>query len=133
MKRKMTIGAVITALFYICVVLNVKIADPADFTGTWYHAGDNVCYLFENGIIQCADQKITLPDGTVFSGAYTFGKNKASLFVVDDRGVGEVVELHLVRKLGGDILCEKTDGRECVWFSRNKDTVRRIKISLQQV
>ena len=122
MKRKKTIGAVITALFCILVALNIKIADPADFTGTWYHAGDNVCYLFENGIIQCTDQNIILPDGTMFSGAYTFGKDKASLFVVNDRGVGEMVELHLVHKSDGDILCERKDGIEIVWFCRNKDS-----------
>ena len=47
-------------------------------------------------------------------GANTFGKDKASLFVIDDRGVGEVVALHLVQKLGGEILCENADGKEIV-------------------
>ena len=58
----------------------------------------------------------------VTSGAYSFGKDKASLFMVDDRGVGQVVELHLVRKFDGDILCERKDGSEIVWFCRNKDS-----------
>ena len=58
----------------------------------------------------------------VTSGAYSFGKDKPSLFMVDDRGIGEVVELHLVHKLDGAILCEKADGSEIVWFCRNKDS-----------
>ena len=118
MKRKILIGAVVTALIYICVVLNTKIIDPADFTGTWYRSTNGLCYIFENGIIQCSDEKIIHLNGDVFSGAYTFMKDKAAIFVVDDHGVGEVVELVLVQRADGDILCEQADGVLVPWFSR---------------
>ena len=119
MKRKGIIGAVIAALICVCIALNCKIIDPADYTGAWYRAGDGVLYLFEDGIIECADKEIIILDNAVFSGAYSFAKNKAAILVVDDHGVGEVVELHLVRKATGDILCERKDGSDIVWFCRN--------------
>ena len=55
MKRKGSIGAVIAALIYVCIALNCKIVDPAAYTGAWYRADDGVLYIFENGIIECAD------------------------------------------------------------------------------
>ena len=122
MKRKVIIGAVIAALICVCIALNSKILDPADYTGTWYRTGDGVLYLFEDGIIKCADKEIIILDNAVFSGAYSFAKNKASIFVFDDHGVGEVVELHLVRKATGDILCERRDGNEIIWFCRNQES-----------
>lgn len=39
--------------------------------------------------------------------------------MIDDNGVGEIVELHLVRKAEGDRLCERKDGNEIIWFCRN--------------
>ena len=54
----------------------------------------------------------------MFSGAYSFAKDKAALFVVDDHGVGEVVELYLVHKPDGVTLCERKEGNEIVWFRR---------------
>ena len=114
MKRKGIIGAVVAALICVCIALNCKIADPADYTGAWYRAGDGILYIFEDGIIECADKEIIVLDNTVFSGAYSFAKDKAAIFVVDDRGVGEVVELYLVHKSDGDILCESKDGIEIV-------------------
>lgn len=123
MKRKGIIGAVIAALICVCIALNCKFVDPADYTGTWYRASDGVLYIFEDGIIECADQEIIVLDNAVFSGAYSFAKNKAAIFVVDDHGVGEVVELHLVRKATGDMLCERTDGNEIIWFCRNQESV----------
>ena len=80
-------------------------------------------YIFEDGIIECADQEIIVLDNAVFSGAYTFAKNKAAIFVVDDHGVGEVVELYLVHKSDGDILCEHKDGNEIIWFCRNRESI----------
>ena len=121
MKRKGIIGAVIAALICVCVALNCKIVDPADYTGAWYRAGDGVLYLFKDGIIECADKEIIILDDAVFSGAYSFAKNKAAIFVVDDHGVGEVVELHLVRKSDGDMLCERVNGKSVVWFCRSKE------------
>ena len=59
----------------------------------------------------------------MFSGAYTFAKDKAAIYVVDDHGVGEVVELQLVRKSDGDVLCERKDGDEIVWFCRNRESI----------
>jgi hypothetical protein len=121
MKRKVIIGAVIAALICVCIVLNCKIVDPADYTGTWYRAGDGMLYIFEDGIIECADKEIIVLDNAVFSGAYSFAKDKAAIFVVDDHGVGEVVELHLVRKSDGDMLCERLNGKSVVWFCRSKE------------
>ena len=38
MKRKVIIGAVITALICVCIALNCKIVAPADYTEAWYRA-----------------------------------------------------------------------------------------------
>lgn len=122
MKKKVMFGAVITALIFVCIALNAKIVDPADFTGVWYRAGDGVPYIFQDGIIECADKEIIVLDGAVFSGAYSFAKDKAAIFVVDDHGVGEVVELTLVRSKGGDALCEQRDGTFVMWFCRNQES-----------
>ena len=120
MKRKVIIGAVIAALICVCITLNCKIVDPADYTGAWYRAGDGVLYIFEDGIIECVDKEIIVLDNAVFSGAYSFAKAKAAIFVVDDRGVGEVVELRLIHDHNGDMLCERVNGKSIVWFCRNK-------------
>ena len=121
MKRKGIIGVVIAALICVCIALNCKIVDPADYTGAWYRAGDGILYIFEDGIIECADKEIIVLDNTVFSGAYSFAKAKAAIFVVDDRGVGEVVELRLIHDHNGDMLCERVNGKSIVWFCRNKE------------
>ena len=121
MKRKVIIGAVIAALICVCITLNCKIVDPADYTGAWYRAGDGVLYIFEDGIIECVDKEIIVLDNAVFSGAYSFAKAKAAIFVVDDRGVGEVVELRLIHDHNGDMLCERVNGKSIVWFCRNKE------------
>ena len=121
MKRKVIIGAVIAALICVCITLNCKIVDPADYTGAWYRAGDGVLYIFEDGIIECVDKEIIVLDNAVFSGAYSFAKAKAAIFVVDDRGVGEVVELRLIHDHNGDMLCERVIGKSIVWFCRNKE------------
>ena len=121
MKRKVIIGAVIAALICVCIALNCKIVDPADYTGAWYRAGDGMLYIFEDGIIECADKEIIVLDNAVFSGAYTFAKDKAAIFVVDDNGVGEVVELYLIHDHKGDMLCERENGKSIVWFCRNKE------------
>ena len=121
MKRKGIIGAVVAALICVCIALNGKIADPADYTGAWYRAGDGVLYIFEDGIIECVDKEIIVLDNAVFSGAYSFAKAKAAIFVVDDRGVGEVVELRLIHDHNGDMLCERENGKSIVWFCRNKE------------
>ena len=123
MKKKVMFGAVITALIFVCIALNAKIVDPADFTGLWYRAGDGVPYIFQDGIIECADKEIIVLDNTVFSGGYIFAKDKAAIFVVDDHGVGEVAELHLVHKSDGDVLCERKDGNEIIWFCRNRESI----------
>ena len=123
MKRKVIFGAVIAVLICVCIALNAKILEPKDFTGAWFRAGDGMLYIFEDGIIECADKEIIVLDNTVFSGAYGFAKNKASIFVVDDNGVGEVVELHLVHKFGGDMLCEHKDGKNVIWFCRNIESI----------
>ena len=121
MKRKGIIGAVIAALICVCIALNCKIVDPADYTGAWYRVSDGALYLFEDGIIECVDKEIIVLDNAVFSGAYTFAKNKAAIFVVDDNGVGEVVELRLIHDHNGDMLCERVNGKSIVWFCRNKE------------
>ena len=122
MKRKGIIGVVIAALICVCIALNCKIVDPSEYTGAWYRAGDGILYLFEDGIIECADKEIIVLDNAVFSGAYSYAKDKAAIFVVDDRGVGEVVELYLVHKSEGDMLCERKDGNEIIWFCRNQES-----------
>ena len=126
MKRKGIIGAVIAALICVCIALNSKIVDPAAYTGAWYRADDGVLYIFENGIIECADKEIIILDDAVFSGAYSFAKDKAAIFVVDDRGVGEVVELYLVHKSEGDMLCERKDRNDVIWFCRNRESIHPV-------
>ena len=126
MKRKGIIGVVIAALICVCIALNCKIVDPADYTGAWYRAGDGILYLFEDGIIECADKEIIVLENGVFSGAYSYAKNKAAIFVVDDRGVGEVVELYLVHKSEGDMLCERKDGNDVIWFCRNRESIHPV-------
>ena len=49
-------------------------------------------------------------------------KNKATIFVIKDNGVGEVVVLHLVCKAEGDRLCKRKDGNEIIGFCRNRET-----------
>ena len=122
MKRKVLVGAVTTALIFICIALNAKIIDPTDFTGVWYRADNGVPYKFQDGIIECTNKEIILLDDSAFSGAYIFAKDKVAIFVVDDHGVGEVVELHLIHRPDGDILCERKDGTDIAWFCRNRDT-----------
>lgn len=122
MKNRIAIGAVVAALFFVCIALNAKVVKYTDFIGVWYHKSDGIQYIFEDGIIKCADNEIILLNNDVFSGAYTFAKNKAAIFVIDDNGVGEIVELHLVRKAEGDRLCERKDGNEIIWFCRNIET-----------
>ena len=121
MKRKVIFGAVITALIYVCIALNAKILKPTDFTGAWYRAEDGMLYIFEDGIIECAEKEIIILDNAVLSGAYSFAKDKAAIFVVDDHGVGEVVELYLIHDHKGDMLCERVNGKSIVWFCRNKE------------
>ena len=126
MKKKVMFGAVIAALIFVCLVLNTKIVDPTDFTGVWYRAVDGAPYIFQDGIIERVDKEIIVLDNAVFSGAYSYAKDKAAIFIVDDHGVGEVVELHLVRKSDGDILCESKDGIEIVWFCRNGESIHPV-------
>ena len=121
MKWKVIFGAVIAALICVCIALNAKILEPKDFNGAWYRAGDGMLYIFEDGIIECADKEIILLDNAGFSGAYSFAKEKAAIFIVDNQAVSEVVELFLVHKSAGDVLAEYKDGVEVVWFTRNKD------------
>ena len=127
MKKKVMFGAVITALIFVCIALNTKIVDPVDFTGVWYRVGDGMSCIFQDGIIECADKEIIVLDGAVFSGAYSFAKDKAAIFVVDDHGVGEVIELTFIRRKDGDTLCERKDGKEVVWFCRNREIMIRDK------
>lgn len=121
MNRKLFIGAVITALICVLIALNGHIIDPADFSGAWYYADDGALYIFDDGIIECADREIIVVDNAVFSGAYTYAKRKAAIFLIDGNGVGEVTELHLVHHRQGDLLCEIKDGEKIVWFYRNKN------------
>ena len=79
MKKKVMFGAVIAALIFVCIALNAKVVDPADFTGVWYRTGDGAPYIFQDGIIECADKEIIVMDGAVFSGAYSFAKDKAAM------------------------------------------------------
>ena len=118
MKWKVIMGTVIAALIFDCIALNAVTLEPNNFTGIWYRADGGVPYIFQDGIIECADKEVIVLDGEVFSGAYSFAKDKAALFVVDDHGVGEVVELYLVHKPDGVTLCERKEGNEIVWFRR---------------
>ena len=126
MKRKGIIVAVIAALICVCIALNCKIVDPSEYTGAWYRAGDGILYLFEDGIIECANKEIIVLDNAVFSGAYSYAKDKAAIFVVDESGVGEVVELYLVHKSEGDMLCERKDGNDVIWFCRNRESIHPV-------
>jgi len=86
-------------------------------------------YIFDDGIIECADKEIIVLDNAVFSGAYSYARGKAVIFVVDDNGVGEVVQVNLVHQPNGDMLCEYKDGSEIVWFCRNKNATNKKGVS----
>lgn len=119
MKRKKILAVGTALLLAIFVLLNISIIDPEDYSGVWYRAGNQVCYVFEEGIIS----EYLLEGESVFCGAYVFAKDKISVFVIDETGVGELVELRLVRKGTGDVLCEYRDSQEIIWFGRNIDSL----------
>lgn len=124
MNRKGILGAAVAVLICVCAALSYEILDPSCYTGIWYQADSGSVYVFEEGLIRCRENEIVLTDGTEFSGSYCFAKDKAALFILDDHGAGEVVELHLVRKSHGDVLVEHKDGKEIPWFFRNPDSVK---------
>lgn len=121
MKRRVLICTFVAAIICVCIALNIKIFDPAEFTGVWYCSDGGVAYIFKDGIIERADSESISRETAAFNGAYSFAKDKAYVFVVDDYGVGEVVELYLVRKSDGDILCERSGGNEIIWFCINRE------------
>lgn len=124
MNRKGILGAAIAVLICVCAALSHEILDPTRYTGIWYQADTGSVYVFEEGLIRCAEKELLLADGTEFSGSYCFAKDKAALFVMNDQGAGEVVELHLVHKSHGDVLFEHKDGKEIPLFFRNPDSVK---------
>lgn len=121
MKRRLMISVVLTALICTYIVLNSSALDPSDYTGAWYGAEDRQLYIFEDGLIECTEHYITLQGSDPFSGAYSFAKNKTAVFIIKADGVGEVVELHLIRSIHGDYLCETEDGSGKVWFYREAE------------
>lgn len=118
MKRWLILGVVLAVLIF--AALNVKIMEPADFTGAWYSAGDGSLYIFQDGWIECPDYEIMLLNQRVFSGAYSFSRNQAAVFLVDEQGVSEVLQLYLVHRKDGDVLCETKDGTGTILFFRNQ-------------
>ena len=124
MKHRLIISVILIALICVCVVLNSSALDPSDFTGVWYGAEDGYLYIFEDGLIACTEHYIELQGSDPFSGAYSIAKNKTAVFIIDDDGVGEIVELYLIRSIRGDYLCEAEDGTGKIWFYRNAEAVR---------
>lgn len=124
MKRRLIISVILIALICVCVVLNSSALDPSDFTGVWYGAEDGHLYIFEDGLIACTEHYIELQGSDPFSGAYSIAKNKTAVFIIDDDGAGEIVELYLIRSIRGDYLCEAEDGTGKIWFYRNAEAVR---------
>lgn len=121
MRRWIAIAFVLVILCGCIAFLFGTAVNPEDYTGEWYYCKDSARYIFKNGLIACADRRSILLGETEFSGAYCFAKDRATLFVIDSDGVGEVIELYLVHTSDGDILCEAEDGSGTVWFCRNID------------
>lgn len=124
MKRRLFVGVFVLILILVCAALNTTITDPADCSGVWYRGEDAARCVFRDGIIECADQERIVFEDAVFSGAYSFAKDKAVVFVVDANGVSEVMDLYLVHGSVGDILCETKDGTGKIWFYRDQEAAR---------
>ena len=117
MKRWLLLGiAVITVA--IIAFLGQSVVDPEDFTGEWYDTSGQHIYLFRNGIIHCEQHFTTLPDGSTFSGAYTFSGKSVALFAMGVDGLEDVKELYLVENKNESLLCDSADGSGTIYFVR---------------
>ena len=84
--------------------------DPSDFTGKWYYAEDMSVYLFHNGVIISEAHHMDMDEDEIFSGAYSFAKNKIYLFFAAENRVGDPIELLLIHSSSGDRLCDSQTG-----------------------
>lgn len=123
MKRWVPFGIVLILVLIVALFLFSTVVAPERFTGEWYSSEDGSLYLFQEGIIACADHSVPVSDEETFSGAYRFGKNSIAIFVISADGPGEVKELYWEHTKGGDILCENEDGTGKIYFYRNKAAV----------
>lgn len=121
MKHRVIGGMVVAVLICVCMALNREVRDPEDYTGIWYRCRDGMQYCFEEGLIQNHNAAGNMSEHDILSGAYSYGRNRIILFLEDEHGVGEVTELRLVRRWGGDILCEYAEQDEKIWFCRNQN------------
>ena len=118
MKRWLLLGiAIITVA--IIAFLGQSAVDPEDFTGEWYSANGQHIYLFQNGIIQCEQHFAELPDGSTFSGAYSFSGKSVALFAMGVDGLEEVKELYLIEHKEESLLCDNSDGTGTIYFVRH--------------
>lgn len=125
--KRWSIGIITCAIILGGIlVLTRTVQDPADFTGKWYYAFDCSTYLFHNGIILNEKYHLSTNEDEIFSGAYSFSKNKILIFFVTVDGIEQIKELQLVSHANGDMLCEVTNDRQEAVFYRNKDTVKTI-------
>ena len=98
-------------LILACIIGFTRTAiEPSDFTGKWYYAEDMSAYLFHNGVIISEAHHIDMDEDEIFSGAYSFARNKIYLFLAEDNRVGELLELSLNHSSIGDTLCDSKTG-----------------------
>lgn len=120
MKRWVPLGVICILLLTIALGLSRPVIDPARFTGKWYSSSDGNLYLFQEGIIQCADHYVLTPEGEKVSGAYTFGSDTIAVFAMGIDGLDMVSQLYLIRGQKGDALCDRPDGSGSVYFYRDQ-------------
>ena len=124
MKRWIPLGLLLIFLL-AALGLCCCAVDPEDYSGEWYSAEDASMYSFRAGIVQGDDHSIPAADGTRFSGAYSFARNRIALFYVGPGGVEEVRELTLVRRWDGDRLCGTENGTMKTFFYRSREAALR--------
>ena len=96
--------------------------NPGNFTGNWYSAPDGTLYRFQEGLI--SREETGIPKG--MCGAYCFDRNSVAVFADGVPGLEEPARLYLVRKKGGDRLCEGKDGSGKTFFCRDRDTALKM-------
>ena len=96
--------------------------NPGNFTGNWYSAPDGTLYRFQEGLI--SREETGIPEGVC--GAYCFDRNSVAVFADGVPGLEEPAQLYLVRKNGGDRLCETKDGSGKTFFCRDRDTALKM-------
>lgn len=120
MKRWVPLGVICILLLTMALCLARPAVDPGRFTGAWYSSVDGALYLFQEGMIQCADHYALTSEGEKVSGAYSFASDTIAVFAMGIDGLDMVSRLYLIRGQNGDTLCDRADGSGSVYFYRDR-------------